>query len=94
MRGGLVGFEGKLSKLLNRQTQPSCLLIEKRACPGCTEGVHGEVADLEVTVLLLDEDQLRILAAEIDDRLDLGIEMLNRLGLGDDLVDEISSQKL
>ncbi len=47
-----------------------------------------------MTFLFLNKNQLGILSADIDDRPDLWIELLNSLGLGDDLIDEVPAQQL
>jgi hypothetical protein len=46
-----------------------------------------------MTFLFLNKNQLGIFSADIDDRPDLWIKMLNSFSLGDDLIDEIPAQQ-
>jgi hypothetical protein len=69
------------------------LLIEKGSGARGAESIHRKVADLEATLLFLDENQFGIFSPDIDDRPDPGIEILNRPGLGNNLIDEFSPQE-
>jgi hypothetical protein len=90
----VLGFQGELSKFLNGQAETAGLLIQERARPRGTQRVHGEIADLEVSPFVLEENQFGVFTAHVDNRPDLWIKMLDRLALGDDLVHKIPADKL
>ena len=72
------------------------LLVEKGAGAGGAEVVHGHVAEdhaLEGGVPV-DGEELAVLAADLDDGADVGVEAADGAGLGDELVDVEAAEQV
>ena len=86
----LFGLQGQCRKLvLNAHTQPLGLLIEKRAGAGGTEHIHTKVRQhgLPGVGVAVENEQLAVLAANLDHRSCLWIVLAHGVRLGDQLVD-------
>ncbi len=81
----MLGAERQVAELLYRQVEAAGLLVEEGAGPGGADGVHREVADYGPAGLLVlaHDDELRVLAADLDDGVDVRVEPAHRGGLRD-----------
>ena len=81
-RINLFGLQGKLIELVHRTTQDNGHLVDK--CTGTTGTltIHAKIASLPV----VEEDHFRILATDVNHRLDIRIFHLNAFGGCDDLL--------
>ena len=85
--GGVGGAQGVLADVLHLNAQPLGLAGEERPCPRRAEGVHGVVHRHAV----FHQDDLGVLAANLQDGAHVGIKGGGAHGVGGDLVFHHSS---
>ena len=92
----LLDLGTQLTELFYAEAQPRGLLVEKAPRTSGTERVHCEIRDLTLPVAsgLLQEDELRVIATDLYDGVDVRVEMNRRRRLCNDLVDESDAQHL
>ena len=89
-RGG--GFQGQFAELLDGVAQAVGLLVQEGAGARGAHGVHGEIHDDQVAVLLCHHDHLGVFAPHVDDGAGLGGKMMGPPALGNDFIDEPAAQ--
>ncbi len=94
--GRVLRPQCQFPELLDGQTQTAGLLVQKRARSRRAKGVHGEIADLEVSIraIVVDQDELGILSPHVDYGSYFRVEKGDRLSLRYDFVHELPAQEL
>ena len=79
---GVTGFESEIPKGVDGDPKPGGLLIQKRACAGGSDRIHGKIHHNAVS----QHDDLRILATDFDDGLCLREKVNHCDGMGSNLI--------
>ncbi len=93
--GRVLGLQGDVAELLDGDAHARGLLVEEGAGAGGADAVEGEVGHpgRRLGGVLFQDDELGVLAADLEDGADLGMEAGGAGGLGGDLIDEGDAQQ-
>ncbi len=90
----VLAAKGEAAEVLDGEAEAVSLLVEERARTGGAHRVHREVGDLGVAgSVVAEEEELGVLAADLENGADLGVQKTGRCGLGDDLIDEVAAKE-
>ena len=90
-RGGVVDFKASSLNCFDGVAQAVRLLVQEGAGARGAHGVHGEILDDQVAVLLRHHDHLGVFAPHVDDGAGLGGKMMGAPALGNDFIDELAA---
>ncbi len=91
-RGG--GLQGQFAELFDGVAQPVRLLVQKGAGARGAHGVHGEILDEQVAVLLVHHDYLGVFAPHVNDGAGLRSKVMGAPALGDNFIDKLAAQDI